>query len=77
VDGVIGTIAWEGYREGVDDVRYLTKLQQLISSAEKSKDAKRKSAAGEAGEYLKTIDAGKDDLDAVRAKMADYIIKLL
>jgi hypothetical protein len=27
VNGVIDTTAWEGYREGVDDVRYLTKLQ--------------------------------------------------
>jgi hypothetical protein len=25
-DGVIDTLAWEGFREGVDDVRYLTTL---------------------------------------------------
>jgi hypothetical protein len=77
VDGVIDTIAWEGYREGVDDVRYLTKLQQLIADAEKSKDAGVKNTAVQAKAYLETIDASKDDLDVVRAKIADYIIKLL
>ncbi|MFA6665458.1 MAG: hypothetical protein WCT06_02690 [Armatimonadota bacterium] len=76
VDGVIDTIAWEGYREGVDDIRYLTKLQQLLADAEKSKDKKRRDIAGRAKAYLKTINAEKDDLDAVRAKMIDYIIKL-
>ena len=29
VNGVIDTIAWEGYREGVDDVRYITTLHDL------------------------------------------------
>jgi hypothetical protein len=76
VDGVIDTIAWEGYREGVDDIRYLTKLQQMIAAAEKSKDRERVSIANQAGAYLKTIDADRDDLNAVRTKMIDYIIKL-
>ncbi len=30
VDGVIDTIAWEGYREAVDDLRYLATFQQLM-----------------------------------------------
>lgn len=76
VDGVIGTIAWEGYREGVDDIRYMTKLQQVIATAEKSRDKKLKDTAAKAKAYLKTIDAAKDDLDIVRAKMVDYIVKL-
>jgi hypothetical protein len=76
VDGVIDTIAWEGYREGVDDIRYLTKLQQLIAAAGKSKDKKLKNTAVKAKEYLKTIDANEDDLNAVRAKMINYILQL-
>ena len=76
VDGVIDTIAWEGYREGVDDIRYLTKLQQLISSADKSGDKKRKDTAVKAREYLKTIDADNDDLNEVRSKMINYILQL-
>ena len=31
-DGVIDTLAWEGFREAVDDVRYLTTLENLLSS---------------------------------------------
>lgn len=77
VDGVIDTIAWEGYREGVDDMRYMTKLQQMIAAAEKSGDKKAKDTASRARAYLKTIDANEDDLYAVRARMVDFIVKLL
>jgi hypothetical protein len=76
MDGVIDTIAWEGYREGVDDVRYMTKLQQLIEGAEKSGDKKRKDTAAKASEYLKTIDANNDDLSEVRSKTIGYILQL-
>jgi len=30
MNGVVDTIAWEGYREGVDDVRYITTLAKAI-----------------------------------------------
>jgi len=30
VDGVIGTVQWEGFREGVDDVRYVSTLLNAI-----------------------------------------------
>ena len=32
-DGVIDTLAWEGFREAVDDVRYLTTLENLVGNA--------------------------------------------
>ncbi len=35
-NGVIDTIQWEGFREGVDDVRYLTKLLLLDPASEES-----------------------------------------
>jgi hypothetical protein len=31
VDGVIDTLAWEGFREGVDDVRYITTLEDMLN----------------------------------------------
>ncbi|MFH2068876.1 MAG: CFI-box-CTERM domain-containing protein [Candidatus Omnitrophota bacterium] len=34
VNGVIDTIAWEGYREAIDDIRYGTTLMELIKQAE-------------------------------------------
>ena len=31
VNGVIDTIAWEGFREGIDDVRYVTTLEKKLT----------------------------------------------
>lgn len=36
VDGVIDTLAWEGYREAVDDLRYLSTLINLIDKRKNS-----------------------------------------
>ena len=32
VDGVIDTVAWEGLREGIDDVRYLSQLKLFVDN---------------------------------------------
>jgi len=47
VDEVIDTLQWEGYREGVDDTRYLATLLSAIDQAEssKSRDADAAEAA--------------------------------
>ncbi|MFA7229669.1 MAG: hypothetical protein WC071_00210 [Victivallaceae bacterium] len=37
VNGVIDTIQWEGYREGIDDLRYLKTLEDAIQKAEGDK----------------------------------------
>ncbi len=34
-NGVIDTIEWEGFREGIDDVRYITSLEAMIERAKK------------------------------------------
>jgi hypothetical protein len=73
VDGVIDTIQWEGFREGVDDVRYLTTLLQAI---ERGKAADGKAPlAQEAGEWVATMDPS-GNLQALRATMVEYILKL-
>lgn len=47
VDEVIDTLQWEGYREGVDNIRYLATLLSAIDQAEssKSRDADAAEAA--------------------------------
>jgi len=40
INGVIPTIQWEGWREGVDDVKYLTTLIKKIESKSESKKLK-------------------------------------
>ncbi|MCX7706184.1 MAG: DUF4091 domain-containing protein [bacterium] len=34
--GIIDTIQWEGYREGIDDLRYIATLEKLIEKAKKT-----------------------------------------
>ena len=70
VNGVIDTIAWEGFREGMDDVRYATVLRQAIKKAKTGPDVRS------AQEWLSEMDVEKGDLDTIRLKMITYILKL-
>jgi len=76
VDGVIDTIAWEGYREGIDDIRYATTLRLKIEEAKKSGDKKLKETASEAEKYLKTCDVERGNLDTIRLKIINYILTI-
>ena len=71
VDGVIDTIQWEGFREGVDDVRYVTTLLKAIENASGDKE----DLAKEASEWLDAIDTD-DNLQTIRAEMAEWIMRL-
>ena len=83
-DGVIDTLAWEGFREGADDVRYVTTLEKLLSHASTNTTA----AADHARSFLRTLKltvlskqthSGKYnvqmdiDLDAVRDQVVGHI----
>ena len=76
VDGVVDTIAWEGYREGVDDVRYVTTLQESIARAAESNDPVIGRRAGAAREFLEGLKAGtrieSGDLDAIRREIVAH-----
>ena len=71
VDGVIGTVEWEGWREGVDDVRYLSTLLKAIEKAKTEKPE----LATEAQDWVDAIDP-KGDLDVLRSKMIERILRL-
>lgn len=71
VDGVIDTIQWEGFREGVDDVRYVTTLMISIEDAEGNKPRLAKKAQ----QWLDELDVTYD-LDEIRAEVIDWILKL-
>lgn len=74
MNGVIGTVQWEGYREGVDDVRYLTTLRNTIQTA---KAAGKDTSAAEAWlADLKASDLAAQNLDAIRAQMVNYLLGL-
>ncbi len=73
-NGVIDTIQWEGFREGVDDVKYLTTLINVV------RDAKSTGANVEKVEkverWIRSIDYANADLDEVRAEIVRNILTL-
>lgn len=74
-DGVVDTIAWEGYREGIDDIRYGSTLRLAIEKARAGQDDTRRRIAGEAMHFLEGLDP-QMDLDATRSKVIRYILEL-
>ncbi|MBN1445541.1 MAG: hypothetical protein JW957_05495 [Candidatus Omnitrophica bacterium] len=76
VNGVIDTLAWEGLREGIDDVRYVKTLEKVIEKGLKSSSASIRSFSVEAEDYLKNLDAEHRNLDTIRLEVIDYILKI-
>jgi hypothetical protein len=69
-DGVIDTLQWEGFREGIDDVRYATRLRLAAAAAAAG------APATEALAWLDAVDAQRADLDALRLEMINWILRL-
>lgn len=69
VNGIVDTIQWEGFREGVDDVRYVTTLEAAI----KEKPGK---VADGAQQWLDQLDPTTCDLDRTRAEIVTWLERL-
>jgi hypothetical protein len=76
-DDVIDTLAWEGIREGMDDIRYATKLKQLALKALKSKNVDVNYTGRKALSWLAHWDESREDLSAGRLEMINYILNLM
>ena len=76
VGGPIDTLAWEGFREGIDDVRYATLLKLEADKAIATGRRKPVFAARKALMWLELLDAESADLNAVRLEMIEYILKI-
>lgn len=74
--GPVDTLAWEGFREGIDDMRYATRLMQLADEAEAGDDLAFKLAGRKARQYLALVDPEEADLDELRYAMIDKILAL-
>ena len=73
---VIDTIAWEGFREGIDDVRYATKLKQLAADATASGKPDLVAAAQGAVHWLEAVDEHTANPDVLRLEMIRHILRL-
>ncbi len=74
--GVLDTIQWEGYREGIDDIRYATALKRLAQAAAKSASIETRYAGNKALQYMATLSRTDGDLQAVRFEMIQRILAL-
>ncbi len=75
-DGVIDTLQWEGFREGIDDIRYATCLKTLAQQASASKDLAVAYAGRKALQFFAELDPASSDLNATRLEMINHILKL-
>ena len=75
-NGVIDTLAWEGFREGIDDIRYATLLKQRAQEAEKSGSYEARQFGLKARMWLELTAMEKTDLNTVRQEMINYILEL-
>ena len=72
--GVVVTMAWEGFREAVDDVRYVTLLQSLLEAARTN--AATADQAAEIEKWLDDLDF-TGDLHVVRRELCERILALM
>ena len=75
-DGLVDTLAWEGFREGIDDMRFATRLMQLADSAATSTNLKLKIAGLKVKQYFALIDPETVDLNSLRFEMIQKILAL-
>ncbi len=66
VNGIVGTVQWEGFREGVDDTRYMATLLTAIEASDNAE------AAAAAREWVDALDPQRD-LHEVRAEMVEHV----
>ncbi len=84
-DGVIDTIQWEGFREGVDDLRYLTLLLDLLEQRGECCAQNPLSDCCPATVYsayiyvqnLRNDGLDPEQLDDVRSRLTDFILWFL
>lgn len=74
MDGVIDTVQWEGYREGIDDLHYLGTLRNAIVEAREA-GGDRARLADEAQQFVDAMDVTGDLYD-LREAMIAWILRL-
>jgi hypothetical protein len=76
VNGVIDTLAWEGFREAVDDVRYITALENLLKQQTFDDDiAKERATISQS--YLDSLQTNAHpDPGQIRSDIINHILRI-
>ena len=75
-DGVIDTLAWEGIREGIDDIRYATCMLKLAEEAVATGKTDQVYAGKKAMQFLALLKEEEACLYAARMEMIRHILTL-
>jgi hypothetical protein len=75
-DDVIDTLAWEGVREGMNDVRYATLARNLALEAAKSDDADTLLLGRRVLSHMAYWDSWREDPEAFRFECINFILRL-
>ena len=73
---ILDTLAWEGCREAVDDIRYATLLRQLAEKARASDDLNTVYAGRAALTWVAQVDHRRSSLESLRLEMVSRILDL-
>ena len=76
-DRIIDTIAWEGWREALDDLRYATVMRRLAREAKASKDVNVSYLGRAALAWIGELDAERSDMKYIRLEIIDRTLKLM
>lgn len=74
--GLVETLAFSGFREGIDDIRYATYLKQLVREAEEKGNIDAYLQGKKALQFLALLPRDKMDLNMVRSELVEHILKL-
>lgn len=75
-NGVINTLSYEAFREGMDDIRYATLLQQLARPLANSKNMDAAYAARKALQVITDMDHDDYDVSTARLEIIRHILNL-
>ena len=74
--GIVETLAWSGFREGVYDIRYASYLQDLVAAAKARGDQAAYLEGKKALQFLALQPKDGMDLDAIRMELVARILRL-
>ncbi len=75
-DGIIDTLAWEGIREGIDDIRYATLMMDLAHEAIGTGETDKIYAGKKALQFMALLNEDSADQIAARMEMIRHIMGL-
>ena len=75
-DQTFDTIAWEGVREGMDDVKYVSYMKTLALEAARSTDGNVKMLGRRILSRLAYLDEERYTLDTLRMECINNILRL-